>query len=429
MRYLLMIVLALFTFPVLAQEDELPECPAFVIDALTEVKEQCANTGRDEVCYGSVEVEGVPQPNVRIIFNEPGDIVTLNALQQLLVQSNLPADEWGLALLRVRMSLDDDTSQNVVMLIFGDATMDDFSGNMQAFTFTSGANDAPCEQAPESGLLIQTPEGEGEITFLVNEIDIQLGSTAFIQTEPDIMIFSILEGEGRVTVDDEIRIVPAGAWTFIPIDENGNVTGIPSDALPYEEEEHRNIPINMLDREVYLPRPMIDLPLGGGLDESTTYAGETHSYRLIANQGERIIVNAEASGEMEWQLTAPDGRIVAEGLTFDHTFAQSGNYILTGGSPQSAVDYRLDVFRVIEVDGERTFTTIDGELNYIFAAEGGHDLALELETNDDVMMELLDLEGNLIASGNEIRGANPTDFVFRLRLMGEGSFWLTVWYE
>ena len=44
------------TFTVIAQETN-EECPAFVEAALVNIGDDCANMGRDEVCYGYNRVE------------------------------------------------------------------------------------------------------------------------------------------------------------------------------------------------------------------------------------------------------------------------------------------------------------------------------------------------------------------------------------
>src|SRR5690606_12835103 len=45
-------------------------------------------------------------------------------------------------------------------------------GPMQVFYLQTGVQDAPCGEAPNSGLMIQTPEGVAEVTLLMNEVDI-----------------------------------------------------------------------------------------------------------------------------------------------------------------------------------------------------------------------------------------------------------------
>jgi hypothetical protein len=73
-------------------------------------------------------------------------------------------------------------------------------GPMQAFYFTSGIGDAQCQEAPDSGILLQTPEGAGKIDFVINEVNISLGSTAYLTAEPNsLMTINIVEGEAEVT--------------------------------------------------------------------------------------------------------------------------------------------------------------------------------------------------------------------------------------
>ena len=43
-------------------------------------------------------------------------------------------------------------------------------GPMQAFYFRSGVDDAPCAEAPNSGLLIQTPEGVASVSIWLDEV-------------------------------------------------------------------------------------------------------------------------------------------------------------------------------------------------------------------------------------------------------------------
>ena len=58
-------------------------------------------------------------------------------------------------------------------------------GPMQAFYLTTGIGDAGCNEAPESGVLIQTPEGVSEVTFNINGVDVAMGSTVLFQAQPD----------------------------------------------------------------------------------------------------------------------------------------------------------------------------------------------------------------------------------------------------
>lgn len=110
---------------------------------------------------------------------------------------------------------------------------------MQAFTFRSAADDRPCSEAPESAIMIQTPEGVGEISLLINEVDIRLGSTAYLTARPDAtgqpqLTVVILEGEARVEADGVAQYVDAGQRLFVPLDETYQATEQPTDPEPYD---------------------------------------------------------------------------------------------------------------------------------------------------------------------------------------------------
>lgn len=77
---------------------------------------------------------------------------------------------------------------------------------MQAFYFQSGMGDRPCKQAPDSGILIQTPKGAGKIQLLADDVEIQLGSTAYVQAQANgYMTIAIIEGCGARDRQEALR--------------------------------------------------------------------------------------------------------------------------------------------------------------------------------------------------------------------------------
>jgi len=129
---------------------------------------------------------------------------------------------------------------------------------MQAFNFAAGVDDAPCEEAPDSGILIQTPDGAGEITFLVNEVAIDVASTVYITAKPgaDLKIRT-LEGAARAAFQADQRTIPAGGEVNFPLDANTRVAGAPTDLTGYDEAPLQNLPIGLLDREIETASPLI----------------------------------------------------------------------------------------------------------------------------------------------------------------------------
>jgi hypothetical protein len=122
---------------------------------------------------------------------------------------------------------------------------------MQAFYFKSGIGDAPCEEAPDSGILIQTPEGAGQISFTVNEVDIQLGSTAYLQAQASgEMTVNVVEHQATVTADGTTRFVPAGSRVRVPLDANLAADGPPSEPEPYVNADLAALPVGNMPRAV-----------------------------------------------------------------------------------------------------------------------------------------------------------------------------------
>jgi hypothetical protein len=72
---------------------------------------------------------------------------------------------------------------DILPVLEADADSGPSFGPMQAFYFRSGITGGQCIGAPRDGILVQTPKGQGEILLRANEVNIQLGSTAYTEEE------------------------------------------------------------------------------------------------------------------------------------------------------------------------------------------------------------------------------------------------------
>jgi hypothetical protein len=128
---------------------------------------------------------------------------------------------------------------------------------MQAFYFESGMHDSACPEAPDSGLLIQTPEGVGQVTLLINEVDIQLGSTVYFQAQPGAeMIVSVVEGSARVESAGVVHTAAAGTQISVPMDADMRPAGPPSEPRPYDQAALMALPLRLLERTVSIHPPL-----------------------------------------------------------------------------------------------------------------------------------------------------------------------------
>lgn len=149
-------------------------------------------------------------------------------------------------------------------VVDGLPNLDETYTPMQAFYFQSGVGNLSCSDLPTDGILLQTPQGVAEVSLVVNEVRITLGSTAMLDTEAgDSMRITTVEGEAEVTAEGETVVVPEGATTTVPLDEDGVADGAPEDPQPYDAEQADNIPTDALPD---------DVPIADPADEATIQA-------------------------------------------------------------------------------------------------------------------------------------------------------------
>lgn len=216
-------------------------CEQIVETALQLTEAHCQTTERNQLCYGSVLLQVEAQPGSAIDpFDEPGDLVDIAAVQRLVTSPmDIEAATWGVALLRVQATLPDTLpGQNVTFLLFGDTELlmphepeESIEGEpgLHMFTFRSGIGDARCAEAPNSGLLIETPQGAGEITLTLNAVEIHLASHAFLQAEADHeLVVNVLSGRARVAALGEMTDARANMRVRVPLDADLNAAGPPS---------------------------------------------------------------------------------------------------------------------------------------------------------------------------------------------------------
>lgn len=267
LKTLVLACFALVTIVIVAQIDN---CPSIVETALNSIDTLCMDTGRNQACYGNVSIETQFQSDVTDMrFADVGDIIDVSAIQSMqLSPMNESEDKWGLVLLQLQANIPDTLpGQNVTFLLFGDVEITDASEDfdereltpMQAFYLKTGIGDAGCEEAPESGLLVQTPDGVSEVAFNINGVDVAMGSTILFQAEANQeMTVSAVEGSAMMELDGDIHTAVAGMELRIPIDEHFRPTGPPPPPEAYREDTMRRVPSQRLDRPIMPPPPMPD---------------------------------------------------------------------------------------------------------------------------------------------------------------------------
>ncbi|XWX02741.1 hypothetical protein VZO05_09485 [Aggregatilineales bacterium SYSU G02658] len=254
------IVLVSLLWSITATQAQGGGCPQIVARALELVSAACADVGRNQACYGHVDLTAIPQPTaVDFKFQQIGDITRVADLASLTLKPmNEQAGTWGVALMRLQANIPDSLpGQNVTFVLFGDVsilpTASAEGAPMQAFFLRTGIGDAPCAEAPSSGLLVQTPQGVGEVAFTVNGVDISMGSTILFRSMTgEEMTVSALEGAAAINFDGALYPVVAGTWTRMALGQ-ASVVDRPTLPIAYVNETLEALPIGLLEREI-IPR-------------------------------------------------------------------------------------------------------------------------------------------------------------------------------
>lgn len=216
-------------------------CPALVDQALAAVGTACAATERNQACYGNIAINATGRTPA-FTFAQVGDIVNVRDIERMqLSPFDLAKNEWGVVLMNVQATLPDTfPGQGVRVLFFGDVQVagDDAHDLTNGFYFTSGVSDSPCKGVPNSGILVQTPEGVGKVTLNINNVSISLGSTAFLQAQAGAqMTVALLEGAADITADGVTVALEPGFWVGVPLDADGRASGAPNEPESFELEE------------------------------------------------------------------------------------------------------------------------------------------------------------------------------------------------
>lgn len=330
LRIVVFLVLLGVVTTVFAQND----CPEIVKRAFEAVQTACANTARNQACYGNVLLAATPREGVsNFTFEKAGDIVDVANIQSLQLSGmDVQQGNWGVVMMKLQANMPDVLpGQNATFLLFGDVNISNAAeplveleatttaqvdvhqrpetdgdvligslpadqtitangrledgswirvrlvgdlqwqtgwlptaaltvggdlnslnvvtadsqayGPMQAFYLKTGFHDPPCAEVPESGILVQGPEGF-HVNLNVNGADISMGSTLFFQTNDEKLKINVLQGQAVVTTDEGSEIVPEGSYTSFPVDDEGEVVGAPEQAQPYDVQELQDFPLD-----------------------------------------------------------------------------------------------------------------------------------------------------------------------------------------
>jgi hypothetical protein len=209
---------------------------------------------------------------------------------------------------------------------------------MQAFSFQSASDDAPCAQAPNSGVVIQTPDGAASVRIRIDEVIIDLNGTAFVTSQADgDMTTNVVDGAAVITAQGDSSTAVAGTQVTVPL-QDGAPVGVPSDPQAYDTTDVQALPTTLLPNPVDVapPLPVIPgQPIAGnwlfswGVSELSCPDGTIVPF---ATAGVPSVIRMDGT-----TLVWGDAPYAYNGTTFTRTFADDlGNVhqdVLTVASP------------------------------------------------------------------------------------------------
>jgi len=225
---------------ILGEVVELPmtSCADLIERALSLTEGYCQKIGSNEVCYGNYDVYAEMIPGFSERFNRVGDVFPIEGFTKLQASPiNLDKDVWGIAVIKLQANMPGTVpGQNVTFMVFGDTEVNNTSGDMSAFYFSTGFTGVTCDEVPFDGLLIETPDGAG-IVFQANGVDFVIQGDAILQAEGGEMTVSMVDGTGQITADGQVVELEPGTSSSVPLDEDLEATGGPSEPEPLSDEE------------------------------------------------------------------------------------------------------------------------------------------------------------------------------------------------
>ncbi|GAB4312767.1 MAG: hypothetical protein Kow00117_05540 [Phototrophicales bacterium] len=182
-------------------------------------------------------------------------------------------------------------------------------GPMQAFYFQTGIDDAPCVQAPNSGILLQTPEGVASVSIWMDEVVIQMDNTVFLQAQPNgNLTVNVLAGSAQVQAQGESSTALSGMAINVPLDASLRANDIPSDPQAFNPQDVQGLPLELLNIPVEIPDPVVvspGIPIAGEWAFSWSVRSLTCPDGTIVpftSTGERSSITVQAES-LRWNNT------------------------------------------------------------------------------------------------------------------------------
>jgi len=162
-------------------------------------------------------------------------------------------------------------------------------GAMQSLSLLTGVTDASCTGTPDSGILLQTPNGIAAgsgAKLRVNGVEIVLNGTAFLQAQPNVSLrITVLEGEASITANGSTQQAQAISQVAVTMGQNLEPVGTPT-TTQADPAKVKALPVDLLTRSF-----LID----GSTVAQVATEGPTGQQGSMTDTGDTAPVATEAS--------------------------------------------------------------------------------------------------------------------------------------
>jgi hypothetical protein len=212
-------------------------CEQILEQAYDSLATGCTSVGRNQVCYANGQID--TELNLDTLrFSSGGDIVPIVNMERLFTHPlNLEQGSWGLSLFKLQANLPDTMpGQNVTFLVYGDTRIENASGDMQAFYFSSGLGSPECKDAPTDGILVRSPQ-HVEVSFNVNGVDIKIASTILLSAQlGQRMSVQLIEGRAEVSTAQGSQVLQPGQAVEVPLGGSNGLEAVGAPSTPYQQD-------------------------------------------------------------------------------------------------------------------------------------------------------------------------------------------------
>lgn len=291
-------------------------CQDILTRAMNTVQSTCDGLGRNKACYGNNKVTVEPNNGATLKFDTIGDRASIQDIRTLVTSPlDTSAGTWGLSLLKLQANLPDSLpGQNITFLIFGDTSVENTSGDMSAFYFTTGLGSLDCKEVPRDGILVRSPQ-HTEVTFTANGMQISIASTVMLRAiRNQSMSVELIEGRARLTTPAGSQTLQPGEVSSVTLGGTNGLTAVSAPSTPTKVAVDPSAdPVVTTASQIGDPDAAINVSLDGCITAANGNAVTINDYAI--NVGNDQVLKDAKVGDcvrVDGQIKSNNGK----GVTF-----------------------------------------------------------------------------------------------------------------